>query len=122
MGAGQTSSQCVLKHKPFLWPSLSWSHPQGFQAATEEIYRECGLLRQKQQPIGAAGGGDGSEAGGPGFLLRLFLESIRLLHVSSEVPLEYLCPLTFQLMWDPVILVATGHSYERKAIEEWWAK
>lgn len=32
------------------------------------------------------------------------------------------CPITKEIMDDPVILVATGQTYERKAIEEWLMK
>jgi len=34
-------------------------------------------------------------------------------------PLEFLCPITHELMEDPVLLVADGHSYERLSIEQW---
>ena len=36
----------------------------------------------------------------------------------SPVPEQYLCPITLQIMQDPVI-TADGHTYEREAIEEW---
>ena len=41
-------------------------------------------------------------------------------HGSSEIetPDEYLCPITHELMRDPVI-AADGYSYERSAIEAW---
>ena len=41
-------------------------------------------------------------------------------HVNAEVetPDEYLCPITHELMRDPVI-AADGYSYERCAMEEW---
>jgi|GEM_PF-2281286 len=35
-----------------------------------------------------------------------------------EVPHKYLCPITQELMVDPVF-TADGHTYERKAIEKW---
>lgn len=38
--------------------------------------------------------------------------------VDDDDPTEYLCPITKQLMNDPVIC-SDGHSYERKAIEDW---
>ena len=37
---------------------------------------------------------------------------------SSIIPDEYLCPITHQLMRDPVI-ASDGYSYERTAIEQW---
>ena len=40
---------------------------------------------------------------------------------STGVPGSYLCPITQQIMQDPVIL-ADGHSYERSAILQWLNK
>jgi hypothetical protein len=37
---------------------------------------------------------------------------------SAAVPRQYLCPISHQIMADPVV-AADGHSYERTAIEEW---
>jgi len=37
---------------------------------------------------------------------------------AQEMPDEYLCPITQDVMEDPVIAM-DGHTYERKAIEEW---
>ncbi|KAG8559892.1 hypothetical protein GDO81_017481 [Engystomops pustulosus] len=37
---------------------------------------------------------------------------------SSNVPEEFLCPITCEIMKDPVI-ASDGYSYERKAIESW---
>ena len=37
-----------------------------------------------------------------------------------KIPDAFLCPITFEIMTDPVIC-ADGHSYERKAIEDWLA-
>ncbi len=34
-----------------------------------------------------------------------------------NVPPDYKCPITLEIMRDPVILLGDGHSYERKAIE-----
>ncbi|GIM00163.1 hypothetical protein Vretimale_5331 [Volvox reticuliferus] len=55
--------------------------------------------------------------------LRMLMDAVRASHVNTdcEAPLDFLCPLTHQLMQDPVLLHETGHSYERKALEEWWA-
>ena len=38
--------------------------------------------------------------------------------VSIQHPYEFICPINYELMRDPVI-AADGHSYERAAIEEW---
>ena len=36
----------------------------------------------------------------------------------DDLPEEFVCPITHQLMTDPVIAV-DGHSYERSAIQKW---
>jgi serine/threonine protein kinase len=38
---------------------------------------------------------------------------------KRAIPDGFICPITQDIMKDPVILVADGHSYERKAILEW---
>ncbi|XP_040213837.1 WD repeat, SAM and U-box domain-containing protein 1 isoform X2 [Rana temporaria] len=37
---------------------------------------------------------------------------------SSNIPEEFICPITWEIMKDPVI-VSDGYSYERNAIESW---
>ncbi|KMS99742.1 hypothetical protein BVRB_1g021090 [Beta vulgaris subsp. vulgaris] len=37
---------------------------------------------------------------------------------TSEIPQEFLCPITLEIMTDPVI-VATGQTYERESIQKW---
>lgn len=37
---------------------------------------------------------------------------------GESVPNEYLCPITMEIMVDPVIAM-DGHTYERVAIENW---
>ncbi|CAD7703183.1 unnamed protein product [Ostreobium quekettii] len=39
---------------------------------------------------------------------------------TKEAPREYLCPITLQLMKDPVLLVETGQVYDRESIEAWF--
>ena len=49
-------------------------------------------------------------------------EEIRALQQAVErrggAPEEIVCPITCEIMLDPVV-AADGHSYERRAIEEW---
>ena len=40
---------------------------------------------------------------------------------SDEWPEELVCPLTHELMIDPVMLFETGQTYERASIEKWLA-
>lgn len=50
--------------------------------------------------------------------------SVSLLQPLTQLPVDPLlvCPLTGQVMSDPVMLVATGRTYERAAIEDWIAE
>ncbi|XP_036093206.1 WD repeat, SAM and U-box domain-containing protein 1 isoform X4 [Rousettus aegyptiacus] len=41
--------------------------------------------------------------------------------LSSEIPDEFICPITRELMQDPVI-ASDGYSYEKEAIENWISK
>jgi len=41
--------------------------------------------------------------------------------VEEDPPDEFLCPITQEIMQDPVV-ASDGHSYERKAIQEWIQK
>ncbi|KAF2310200.1 hypothetical protein GH714_007188 [Hevea brasiliensis] len=38
---------------------------------------------------------------------------------SLVIPLEFLCPITLEIMTDPVI-IASGQTYERESIEKWF--
>ncbi|XP_051562234.1 WD repeat, SAM and U-box domain-containing protein 1 isoform X1 [Myxocyprinus asiaticus] len=46
------------------------------------------------------------------------IENLKMAPVSDGTPDEYLCPITREIMKDPVI-AADGYSYEREAIESW---
>ncbi|XP_034042557.1 LOW QUALITY PROTEIN: WD repeat, SAM and U-box domain-containing protein 1-like [Thalassophryne amazonica] len=52
-----------------------------------------------------------------GRLLRK-VKALKVEHTGSETPDEFLCPITRELMKDPVI-AADGFSYEQKSIENW---
>lgn len=52
-----------------------------------------------------------------GRLLRK-IEALKARESGSEAPDEFLCPITRELMEDPVI-AADGYSYERVSIESW---
>lgn len=52
-----------------------------------------------------------------GRLLRK-IEALKAEQSGSETPDEFLCPITRELMKDPVI-AADGYSYERKSMESW---
>ena len=41
--------------------------------------------------------------------------------VVAEIPDGYTCPISTEIMKDPVIL-ADGHTYEREAIEKWFVE
>ncbi|XP_066521073.1 WD repeat, SAM and U-box domain-containing protein 1 [Hoplias malabaricus] len=46
------------------------------------------------------------------------IEELRIAPLSNGIPDEFLCPITHEIMKDPVI-AADGYSYEREAIESW---
>ncbi|KAK7913179.1 hypothetical protein WMY93_013390 [Mugilogobius chulae] len=46
------------------------------------------------------------------------IEELRSASVCTGIPDEFLCPITRELMKDPVI-AADGYSYEKEAIESW---
>ncbi len=37
----------------------------------------------------------------------------------DDIPKSFYCPITFDLMRDPVLLGNTGHTFERAAISDW---
>ena len=41
-------------------------------------------------------------------------------HANTGIPDAFLCPITLELMTDPVVAL-DGHTYERSAIEDWFA-
>jgi hypothetical protein len=51
--------------------------------------------------------------------IRAQAEQIRRLSGVAVVPDAFLCPITTRLMRDPVVLLETGHTFERAAIEKW---
>ncbi|CAF4580161.1 unnamed protein product, partial [Rotaria magnacalcarata] len=40
-------------------------------------------------------------------------------HDTLSVPRDFICPITREIMQNPVLLVEDGHSYEFDAIERW---
>jgi hypothetical protein len=40
---------------------------------------------------------------------------------ENEIPHEFICPITGELMKEPVV-IASGRSYEKKSILEWFSK
>lgn len=41
---------------------------------------------------------------------------------QDEVPEAFVCPITCQIMQEPVFVVESGHSYEKAAIEKWLSR
>jgi hypothetical protein len=54
---------------------------------------------------------------------KAFLENVQAAEdkAGAEVPDSFCCPISQAVMEDPVILVETGHSYDRKEIDKWLA-
>ncbi|ELR17586.1 Ubox domain containing protein [Acanthamoeba castellanii str. Neff] len=65
------------------------------------------------QPLGKQGGEDEEEEGKG--------KQKAKAHDDNEPPEEFLCPITQELMKDPVV-ASDGHTYEKLAIEEWIQK
>jgi hypothetical protein len=40
--------------------------------------------------------------------------------IPEDVPQDLVCPITLELMLDPVTLVETGQTYERANLLQWW--
>ena len=49
----------------------------------------------------------------------MYIDECEGFEAEAEFPREYFCPISNQLMKDPVVLEEDGHIYERKAIEKW---
>jgi hypothetical protein len=47
------------------------------------------------------------------------LRALRSAAADAEIPDEFFCPISFEVMTDPVV-AADGHTYGRKTIEEWF--
>ncbi|CAF1010185.1 unnamed protein product [Rotaria sp. Silwood1] len=39
---------------------------------------------------------------------------------TSSIPVSFICPITQDIMQNPVLLVEDGHSYEQSALERWF--
>lgn len=46
--------------------------------------------------------------------------SFKIFDVVDAAPKEYICPISLELMRDPVLLVETGQVYDRSSIEGWF--
>lgn len=49
----------------------------------------------------------------------VYIEECDGFEAEAEFPREYFCPISNQLMKDPVLLEEDGHIYDRKSIEKW---
>lgn len=58
--------------------------------------------------------------------LRTMLDQLRIHHKDgSDTPLAYICPLSHQIMIDPVVIAGAqseGYTYDRAAINSWFQK
>ncbi len=51
-------------------------------------------------------------------MVEVAIQSLQQSLIKRKVPDHFKCPITYEVMKDPVI-ASDGHTYERKAIEEW---
>lgn len=42
-----------------------------------------------------------------------------MMEQEQQAPAAYYCSITHEVMRDPVMLVGSGHTYERASIEQW---
>jgi hypothetical protein len=68
-------------------------------------------------PTGAAAAA--AAAAAPSSVRSPVLPDLDALTFDADPPSDLLCPVTLELMVDPVILVGDGHTYSRAGIEEW---
>ncbi len=54
-------------------------------------------------------------------VLEAAIEKLKSTIVKKKIPEEYLCPITHEVMTDPVV-TSDGNTYERQAIEQWLKK
>lgn len=47
-------------------------------------------------------------------------KSLKAFDEGKDAPKEYVCPVSLQLMRDPVLLVETGQVYDRESIDGWF--
>ena len=93
------------------------------QAATSSTAQQSGGSGGRSAAVdektddGDGGGGGGGEGGGAGEA-GLAAAAAGLTLDDDDIPNELICPITMELMTEPVI-AADGHSYEKAAIEEW---
>jgi hypothetical protein len=50
------------------------------------------------------------------------LPAAALRRCRADTPDEFVCPITFEVMADPVFTFTDGETYERAAIEDWFAR
>ena len=68
--------------------------------------------RQRLHGVGASDGASGGEGGGSG------AAGPSQASEAAEVPDDFICPITAEIMTDPVS-TSDGFTYERAAITEW---
>ncbi|KAL5216030.1 hypothetical protein ABZP36_007431 [Zizania latifolia] len=79
--------------------------------AFDEAAAALAALREAEVGGGRKGGGGGGGAGG---------EEAPSAEEEVAVPAQFLCPISSEIMRDPVV-VETGQTYDRPFIEEWFS-
>ena len=52
---------------------------------------------------------------------RAELRQLQSILSHRDIPNDMLCPISCEIMKDPVLCVEDGHTYERVAVEQWFA-
>jgi hypothetical protein len=53
---------------------------------------------------------------------KIYEESLSQSDIENNCPPSFICPISTEIMSDPVILVETGTTYDRKSIQQWLEK
>ena len=53
---------------------------------------------------------------------RMKKQSDELSRMRQNFQARFVCPITQDVMEDPVLVAQTGNTYERRAVEEWFAR
>ena len=80
-----------------------------------------GSLLRKGQELMAARGPMASLVSAAAARAGIRREALPAPRDEDDVPEEFLCPISMEVMTDPVI-AADGHTYERRAIEAWFGR
>lgn len=90
-------------------------------AVDEELRRLRAELQRLRTELRGSGAAVAQKAEEQRLAAAALSSARQRLRAATEPPVEFLCPVTQEMMRDPVFS-ADGHSYERTTIETWFAQ